>query len=123
MIPENIRRAAEAAKLFLQAGIIVISAFITPTRELRNLARTIVGPDDFHEVYVEAVIQTCARRDPKGLYAKANRGAVPQFTGYDAPFEPPERAEIVINTDLEPLEKSVETLYRFARPLLGRPAA
>jgi adenylylsulfate kinase len=118
---ENIRRAAEAAKLFVQAGIVVISAFITPTRALRELARTIIGADDFIEVYVEAMKQTCARRDPKGLYAKADRGGVPQFTGYDAPFEPPAHAGIVITTDREPIEKSAERLYLFARPRLGRP--
>lgn len=117
---ENIRRAAEAAKLFVQAGIVVISAFITPTRALRDLARTIIGADDFIEVYIEARMQTCARRDPKGLYAKAGRGGVPQFTGYGAPFEPPASGGIVINTDLEPPDKSAERLYRVARARIGR---
>lgn len=117
---ENIRRAAETAKLFVQAGIIVISAFITPTRALRELARNIIGADDFMEIYVEAALPTCARRDPKGLYAKAGRGGVREFTGIDAPFEPPEPGGIVINTDLEPVEASAERLYRAARPRLGR---
>ena len=98
---ENIRRVAEASRLFVQAGVIVINAFITPTRALRELARGIIGADDFIEVYVEASWETCAQRDPKGLYAGAGRGEVRQFTGRDAPFEPPEKAPLVLNTDRE----------------------
>jgi adenylylsulfate kinase len=120
---ENIRRVAETSKLFMQAGIIVINAFITPTRALRELARGIVGADDFIEVYIEASWETCARRDPKGLYAGAGRGEVRQFTGRDAPFEPPEQAALVINTDHESLERSLERLYSFVCPRLRPPAA
>ena len=119
---ENIRRVAETSKLFVQAGIIVINAFITPTRALRELARGIVGAEDFLEVYVEASQETCARRDPKGLYAAAGRGQVKQFTGRDAPFEPPEQAALVINTDHEPVEQSLERLYAFVVPRLRPPA-
>jgi adenylylsulfate kinase len=118
---ENIRRVAETSRLFVQAGIIVINAFITPTRALRELARGIVGADDFIEVYVEASWETCARRDPKGLYAGAGRGEVRQFTGRDAPFEPPEKAPLVINTDHESVERSLERLYSFACPRLRPP--
>lgn len=113
---ENIRRVAETSKLFVQAGVIVINAFITPTRALRELAREIIGADDFIEVYVEASWETCARRDPKGLYAGAGRGEVRQFTGRDAPFEPPEKAALVINTDRESVGQSLERLYAFVSP-------
>jgi adenylylsulfate kinase len=118
---ENIRRVAEVSKLFVQAGIVVINAFITPARALRELARGIVGSDDFIEVYVEASLETCARRDPKGLYAKASRGQVRQFTGHDAPFETPEQADLVINTDREPVGQSLERLYSFVCPRLRLP--
>jgi adenylylsulfate kinase len=86
---ENIRRIAEVAKLFVQAGVVVIAAFITPQRAHRQLARTIIGAEDFSEVYVAASFDTCAARDPKGLYAKARAGTVQQFTGRDSAFEPP----------------------------------
>lgn len=91
---ENIRRIAEVAKLFVQAGVVVIAAFITPLREHRKLARTIIGADDFSEVYVAASFETCAARDPKGLYAKAKSGGVAQFTGRDSSFEPPLSADV-----------------------------
>jgi len=115
---ENIRRVAEASRLFVQAGVIVINAFITPTRALRELARGIIGADDFIEVYVEASWETCAQRDPKGLYAGAGRGEVRQFTGRDAPFEPPEKAPLVLNTDRESVGQSLEHLYAFVNPRL-----
>ena len=115
---ENIRRAAEVAKLFVQAGIVVVCAFITPTRALRKLARGIIGVDDFLEVYVEAALETCARRDPKGLYAGAGRGEIKRFTGHNAAFEPPERADLVVNTDRESVEQSLERIHRFATPRL-----
>ena len=115
---ENIRRVAEVSRLFVQAGIIVINAFITPTRALRELARGIIGADDFIEVYVEASWETCAQRDPKGLYAGAGRGEVRQFTGRDAPFEPPEKAPLVLNTDRESVGQSLEHLYAFVNPRL-----
>jgi adenylylsulfate kinase len=117
---ENIRRVAEVAKLFVQAGIIPIVAFITPLRELRELARAIISTDDLIEVYVEASIENCARRDPKGLYARAGGGRIQDFTGCSAPFEPPEPAGLVVNTDNEPVEHSVERLHQFVLPRLER---
>jgi adenylylsulfate kinase len=119
---ENIRRVAEVSRLFVQTGLIVINAFITPTRALRELARGIVGADDFIEVYVEASWETCRRRDPKGLYAKAGRGEVRQFTGHDAPFEPPARAEFAVNTDREAVTRSLERVYAYVAPRLRPPA-
>ena len=119
---ENIRRVAEVAKLFVQAGVIVVCSFITPTRELRRLARRIVGPDEFLEVYVEASVEACARRDPKGLYAKADRGQIRQFTGRDAPFDPPDEPDLVLNTEQEPPDQSLERLVAFVEPRLRRPS-
>jgi adenylylsulfate kinase len=113
---ENIRRVAEVAKLFVHSGVIPILAFITPLRELRDLARTVVGADDLIEVYVEAKVEVCARRDPKGLYAKAGVGRIQDFTGRSAPFEPPESPALVINTENETVNESVDRLYRYVLP-------
>lgn len=120
---ENIRRVAEVSRLFVQAGLIVVNAFITPRRELRELARAIVGPDDLVEVFVEASYEACARRDPKGIYAQAGQGAVVAFTGRDSAFEPPERADLVLHTELEQPAESLERLYAHVRPRLGRTGA
>ena len=119
---ENIRRVAEVGRLFVQAGIVVIAAFITPTRALRALAREIVGAEDFTEIYVEASWDACQRRDVKGLYARAGRGEVPRFTGKDSPFEPPERADLVVNTERESADQSLERIHALVRPRLRPPA-
>jgi len=111
---ENIRRIAEVAKLFVQAGVVVIAAFITPQRAHRQLARSIIGADDFLEVYVAASFDTCASRDPKGLYAKARAGGVQQFTGRDSSFEPPAAEEtdvLVIDTEAGPADASLAQLH------------
>jgi len=113
---ENIRRVAEVARLFVQAGVVVVAAFITPTRALRQLARGIIGAADFTAVYVEASWATCQRRDPKGLYARAGRGEVRQFTGKDAPFEPPTRADLVVNTETDPVAQSLARLHALTWP-------
>jgi adenylylsulfate kinase len=118
---ENIRRVAEVSRLFLQTGVITICSFITPTRTLRNLARHIVGEDDFLEIYVKASFEECARRDRKGLYAKAGQGQIPQFTGKDSLFEEPERADLILDTEVESPEQSLEILANFLTPKL-RPA-
>jgi adenylylsulfate kinase len=109
---ENIRRIAEVAKLYLHSGIVTITSFICPTRELRQLARSIIGPDDFLEVYVKASFETCAQRDPKGLYAKAKAGEIPNFTGRDSAFEPPAQTDpvIVLDTENAAIEDSVRIL-------------
>lgn len=114
---ENIRRVAEVAKLFVQAGVITICSFVTPLRSLRASARGIIGTEDFFEVYVKASYETCARRDPKGLYAKAAAGGVPQFTGKDSAFEEPEAGEapLVIDTEVESVEASLERLLAAVR--------
>ncbi len=100
---ENIRRAAEVAKLFAQCGIITICSLISPTEEARAQARSIIG-EAFVEVYIQCPLEVCEQRDVKGLYAKARRGEIKDFTGISAPFEPPAKADIVLNTAAQSLE-------------------
>lgn len=109
---ENIRRAAEVAKLFAANGVIVLASFICPKRELRHLAREVVGAQDFAEVYVQASFETCRQRDPKGLYARVEAGQVQQFTGRDSGFEPPEAADgaVVVDTEVLPLDAAAAFL-------------
>ncbi len=95
---ENIRRIGEAAKLFVDAGIIVITAFISPFKSDRQMARNLLGQGEFIEVHVDAPLAVCERRDPKGLYAKARAGQIRQFTGIDSPYEQPESPELRLNT-------------------------
>jgi adenylylsulfate kinase len=115
---ENIRRVAEVAKLFTQAGLVTLSSFITPSRALRNAAREIVGAEDFLEIYVKASFEACAQRDPKGLYAKASAGGVKQFTGRDSGFETPNADDdvLIIDTETESVEASLEKLYAHVLP-------
>ncbi len=116
---ENIRRIAEVAKLFVQAGVVVIASFITPLRAHRELARAIVGGEDFLEVYVSASFEACALRDPKGLYAKAKAGGVRQFTGRDSTFEAPAAdapGVLVIDTEAGPAEVSLAQLHQAVLP-------
>ena len=108
---ENQRRAAEIAKLFLHCGIITICSFISPTQEVRDNAKAIIGEADFLEVFVKCSFDECARRDVKGLYAKALRGEIKNFTGLDAPFEEPEHPWLTLNSEEETEEACVELLY------------
>jgi adenylylsulfate kinase len=112
---ENIRRIAEISKLFLNCGIITICCFVSPTRNIRRLARAIIGADDFLEIYVNAPLETCKQRDVKGLYEKAIKGEISDFTGIHQPFEPPENPALEINTDQQTIEQSVETLFNFLK--------
>ncbi len=112
---ENLRRAAEVARLLVQSGLVVIGSFITPTKSFRSLARQTVGEDDFHEVYVHADFDTCRQRDVKGLYAKADQGQVKQFTGRDSGFEEPSSPDLLINTLTESEEESLAKLIAFVR--------
>lgn len=107
---ENIRRVAEVAKLFSEAGIITITSFITPNNELREIARGIIGSNDLLEVYVKASFETCAERDPKGLYAKVKAGEVKQFTGKDSAFEEPNNPDLVVDTEALSEEESLSLL-------------
>ena len=96
---ENIRRIGEMVKLFVDAGVIALTAFISPYRSDRNSVRALVGADRFFEIYVDCPVDVCAQRDPKGIYAKAKAGIIKDFTGISAPYEPPERASLVICSD------------------------
>lgn len=107
---ENIRRIGEVAKLFCDAGVIVLTAFISPYREDRDLVRETLPDGQFHEIYVNASLETCESRDPKGLYKKARAGEINGFTGIDAPYEPPEKGELELdsnNKGIEDLGKEV----------------
>ncbi|MGM9673475.1 MAG: adenylyl-sulfate kinase [Bacteroidaceae bacterium] len=107
---ENIRRIAEIGKLFVQTGVVTLACFVSPTNDIRQMAREIVGKEDFLEVYISTPIEECERRDVKGLYARARKGEVKNFTGISAPFEAPVNADIDIDTSKIPLEESVRTL-------------
>jgi adenylylsulfate kinase len=113
---ENIRRIAEVSKLFLNCGIIAINSFISPTREIRHLAMDIIGRENFIEVYINAPLSVCEERDVKGLYAKARRGEINDFTGITSPFEVPADADLEIRTDLLTIEESVNKLVEFLLP-------
>ena len=110
---ENIRRIAEVSKLFLQCGVITINCFVSPTRDIRQVAKDIIGAEDFIEVYINAPFEVCAERDVKGLYKKALAGEIKNFTGLDAPFEAPEHPEVEILTAQENIETSVNKIYEF----------
>ena len=103
---ENIRRIAEIGKLFVQTGIVTLACFVSPTNDVRRLARNIIGEDDFREVFVSTPLEECERRDVKGLYARARRGEVKDFTGISAPFEVPENPTLEIDTSRLSLEES-----------------
>ena len=107
---ENIRRIAEIGKLFVQTGVVTLACFVSPTNDIRQMARDIVGKEDFLEVYISTPIEECERRDVKGLYARARKGEVKNFTGISAPFEAPVSPDIAIDTSKIPLEESVRTL-------------
>ena len=107
---ENIRRIAEVGKLFVQTGIVTLACFVSPTEKIRSMARHIIGEEDFFEVYVSTPLEVCEQRDVKGLYARARRGEVKEFTGISAPFEPPTRPTLDIDTSRLSLEESVNAV-------------
>lgn len=107
---ENIRRVAEISKLYLNSGIICINCFISPKANMRELARDIIGSEDFTEVFIDAPSDICEERDPKGLYRKARAGLIPHFTGVDDEYEPPVNPDIVINTHLLSVEEAVNRI-------------
>ncbi|CDD82087.1 adenylyl-sulfate kinase [Bacteroides sp. Marseille-P3684] len=109
---ENIRRIAEVGKLFVDTGIITLAAFISPTNELRRMAARIIGEQDFYEVYVSTPLEECERRDVKGLYAKARRGEIRDFTGISAPFEVPEHPALSLDTSQLTVEESVDRILK-----------
>lgn len=113
---ENIRRIAEVGRLFVDTGIITIAAFISPNNQLREMAAEIIGKDDFVEVFVSTPLEECEKRDVKGLYAKARRGEIRNFTGISAPFEAPEHPDITLDTSKLPVEESVKILLDYVLP-------
>jgi adenylylsulfate kinase len=112
---ENIRRIGETAKLMMEAGVIAITAFISPFREDRNLVRQLLQQDDFIEIYCETSLEVCESRDVKGLYKRARAGDIKNYTGIDSPYEAPINPELVINTESESLEESVGKVMDFLK--------
>ena len=113
---ENIRRIAEVGKLFVDTGIITIAAFISPNNEIREMAADIIGKEDFVEIYVSTPLEQCEKRDVKGLYAKARRGEIKNFTGISAPFEAPAHPALSLDTSRLSLEESVNRLLELILP-------
>lgn len=115
---ENIRRIAEITKLYLDSGIITINSFISPTVEIRDFAKSIVGANDFIEIYINAPLEVCEKRDVKGLYKKARNGEIKNFTGIDSPYEAPVNPEIEIRTDEVEVEEAVDILYQRIKKII-----
>ena len=115
---ENIRRIAEVGRLFNEAGIIVLSAFISPLAADRAQAQRLIGSENFIEIFIDCPLHVCEKRDVKGLYAKARKGLIPNFTGIDAPFENPKQPDLTVNTDTDPPELSLKKLLDFIEPKL-----
>ena len=113
---ENIRRIAEVSKRFTETGIVTLSAFVSPTNELREMAREIIGKEDFVEIFVATPLEECERRDVKGLYAKARRGEIKDFTGITSPFEAPESPALAIDTTNLSVEEAVERVLEIIVP-------
>ena len=107
---ENIRRIAEVSKLFVDAGLVVMTAFISPFREDRQVARELVGAENFVEVFIDTPIEICEQRDVKGFYAKARAGKIPKFTGIDSPFERPENPDIHVETAGKTVQESLKEI-------------
>lgn len=112
---ENIRRIGETAKLFLDSGSIVITAFISPFENDRQLVRGLVGPEEFIEVYIKCSLNLCEQRDPKGLYKKARSGEIKDFTGISSPYEEPVNPEIVVDTSKETVDQAVDKILEYLK--------
>lgn len=115
---ENIRRIAEISKLYLNSGVITINSFISPTIEIREMAKTIIGKDNFIEIFIDTPLAICEQRDVKGLYKKARRGAIKGFTGIDAPYEAPKSPDLIVKTANKEIESCVQEIYDFVHPLI-----
>lgn len=117
---ENIRRIAEVSKLFINCGVITLNCFVSPTKAMRQLAKDIIGAENFIEIYINASLAECEKRDVKGLYAKARAGEIKNFTGIDAPFESPENAEVVINTAELTIDESIQKVLNHILPKIEK---
>ena len=115
---ENIRIISEVSKLFLNCGVVTLNCFVSPTIEIRNIAKEIIGAENFIEVYINASVDTCEGRDVKGLYQKARKGEIKDFTGISAPFEAPKSAEIEINTAQLSIDESVQKVLDYILPII-----
>lgn len=113
---ENIRRIAEVSKLFINCGIITINSFISPTNEIRRMAKKIIGEKDFLEIFVNAPLEVCEQRDTKGLYKKARAGKIKDFTGIDSPFDIPDNPDVEIRTDVLSISESVDKVLEVIMP-------
>ena len=117
---ENIRRIAEVSKLFIETGIITIAAFISPNDDIRDMAADIIGKEHFLEIYVSTPLEECERRDVKGLYAKARKGEIKNFTGISAPFEVPKNPTLSLDTSKLTLEESINKLLELILPMVSQ---
>jgi adenylylsulfate kinase len=115
---ENIRRIAEVSKLFVNCGVITLNCFVSPTAEMRAMAKDIIGADNFVEVYINASVAECEKRDVKGLYAKARAGEIKNFTGIDAPFEAPTNPAVDVNTAEQSIDESIQKVIDHILPLI-----
>ena len=110
---ENIRRIGEVAKLFVDAGVVVLSSFISPFIEDRGFVRSIVDSEEFVEIYVKCPLDVCEQRDPKGLYSRARKGEIKYFTGIDSPYEEPVQPEMIIDTSVTAVDDAVDSIVRY----------
>ena len=117
---ENIRRTSEIGKLFVESGIVTICCLVSPTKKMREKAKSIIGASDFYEIYIATNLHECKKRDTKGLYQKAIRGEIKNFTGISAPYEKPNSPNLVVPTENISIEESSEILYNFAIPLITK---
>ncbi|MDA9952626.1 MAG: adenylyl-sulfate kinase [Chitinophagales bacterium] len=117
---ENIRRISEVGKLFIEAGVVTICSFVSPTQQIRKIAQHIIGDDDHVGVFIDAPIEICEKRDVKGLYKKARAGEIKNFTGIDSPFERPDNPNLIIETADQTIEESVEQVLQFVLPLITK---
>lgn len=113
---ENIRRIAEVSKLLIQSGVITLNSFISPTSDIRHMAMSIIGKEDFIEIFVDAPLEVCEQRDVKGLYKKAREGKIKNFTGIDSPFEPPQNPDLKIDTSTLTIVECVEQIINVILP-------
>ncbi|MGH1427304.1 MAG: adenylyl-sulfate kinase [Arenicella sp.] len=110
---ENIRRIGETAKLFMESGVVILTAFISPFRSDRQIARNLVAEEDFSEIYIKCPLEVCEKRDTKGLYAKARKGEINNFTGISSPYEEPENAQLTLNTDALDIQACVDQVIHY----------
>ena len=115
---ENIRRIAEVSKLFFNCGIITINCFVSPTIKMRQIAKKIIGKENYYEIFIDADLETCEKRDVKGLYKKARNGEIKNFTGIDSQYEKPNNPSLEINTSQLSIEESIEIILKNVLPQL-----